>query len=125
MSLCIVLFCSENRCSLKYSVKDTYHHLLVKLRALLQNSRSVEIFKLEEVGSSLGGLCTKLWRMNLCKSIIIKKIPKAPCDTLLYAERSTLSWVSECHCPVIELCLKRCIQFPFVDLKRHWLRRLR
>ena len=35
MSLCIVLFCSENRCSLKYPVKNTYHHLLVKLRALL------------------------------------------------------------------------------------------
>ena len=31
----IVLFCSENRCSLKDPVKDTYHHLLVKLRALL------------------------------------------------------------------------------------------
>ena len=101
VSLGIMLFCTEYRSSFKYTVKNSHHHLLIKLRALLEDRRSVEIFQPEEVCSSLRTFRTDLRSMDLCKSFLIKEIPEPSYDSFLNPEFCTLSDISQRNWSVI------------------------
>lgn len=101
VSLGIMLFCTEYRSSFKYTVKNSHHHLLIKLRALLEDRRSVEIFQPEEVCSSLRTFRTNLRSMDLCKSFLIKEIPEPSYDSFLNPEFCTLSDISQRNWSVI------------------------
>ena len=64
---------TENRSGLKYSVKNSHHHLFVKLWALSQNSRFMEIAEFKQVRASLSTSGSDLRRMDLCKTVLMKK----------------------------------------------------
>ena len=90
----VVLLGPEHRPGLKYPVEYSYHHLLVKLRALGQHRRMMEIFKAEQVRSSLRALGADLRRVDLGKALRIKKFPEPSHDSLLDAEFCPLPDVS-------------------------------
>ena len=76
MTLRIVLFRTEHRRRLKYPVKHAYHHLLIKLRTLLQDRRPVEVIEAEQVGAALCAPGADLRRMDLCKTLAVQIIPE-------------------------------------------------
>ena len=67
VALRIVLFRPEHRRCLEDAVKYAYHHLLVKLRALSQYRRLVEIVELKNIGTALCSLCPYFRGMDLRK----------------------------------------------------------
>ena len=103
MTLGVMFFCPEYRCCLKYSVKHADHHLLVKLRTLLQYCRSVEIIQTEQVRSALCTLSSDLRCMNLRKSLFIKKITKCSCNAFLQFELCPFSHITQCDRSVVQL----------------------
>ena len=63
MALGVVLLRAEHRSCLKHPVKHAYHDLLIELRALGQDCRTVKIVQAENIGtafrpsrSDLGGV---------------------------------------------------------------------
>ena len=85
-----MLFGTEHRARLKYPVKHAHHHLLVKLRALGQHCRMMEIIQTEQVGTALCSLGSNLRRMNLCKALAVQEIPESPHNTFLNPELGPL-----------------------------------
>ncbi len=95
MTLRIVLLRAEYRRRLKYPVKHSHHHLLVELRALRQHCRTMKIIQLKDIGSALRSFRADLRRVDLCKSLSIKEIPKRPCQPFLNPELRAFSHVSQ------------------------------
>ena len=86
---------TENRSGLKYSVKNSHHHLFVKLWALSQNSRFMEIAEFKQVRASLSTSGSDLRRMDLRKSIFIEIITKSPCQSFLDFKSCALLNIAE------------------------------
>ena len=95
MTLGVVFFCTKYRSSLKYPVKHTYHHLLVKLRGLLQHCRAMEIIQFKKVCSTLCTLSSDLRGVDLGKSLLIQEITEPFHNTFLNLEFGTLSYISQ------------------------------
>ena len=64
-----MLLCTKYRSSLKHTVKHADHHLLVKLRALCEYRRTVEIIKLKYIRTALCSLCSDLWSSDLREAL--------------------------------------------------------
>ena len=95
VAFCVVFFCTEHRSCLKYTVKHANQHLFVKLRALLQDRRSVEIFQFKEVRTALCAFCSELRCVDFRKSLFIQEIAEAADQTFLDLEFCTFSDISK------------------------------
>ena len=118
-----MLFSAEHRTDLEYPVKDTRHHLFVKLRALLKNRRPVKIAQPEQIRSSLGCLRTDLRRVDFRKALLLQKFPESPADTLLYLKARPFPHIAQRNGTHIQFCFQGSLQLPFINRKRLRLRR--
>ena len=118
MTFCVMLLCAEYRSGLKYTVKNAYHHLFIKLRALCQNSRFMKIAQLEQVCTALCTSGSDLRCVDLGKSLFIEIITKCPHQSFLDLEFCTLLHITQGDRTIIQLCLQGSIQFPFVNGQR-------
>ena len=89
-----MLFRAEYRAGFKNPVKNPYHHLLIKLRALFQNRRLMKIGQFENIRSPFSASGAQLGGMDLCKSLAVQKIPKAPDNSFLDPETGQLTDIS-------------------------------
>ena len=124
MSLCIVLFCSENRCSLKDPVKDTYHHLLVKLRALRQICLFAEIRQREDISSALGSRRYELRCVDFGEVLSIQKFAERLTDLCLDLENRALFFVAQRNWAIVQQVLNRSVDPLLVDDNRRYFFRL-
>lgn len=124
MPLCIVLFCSENRCSLKYPVKDTYHHLLVKLRALRQICLFAEIRQREDISSALGSRRYELRCVDFGEVLSIQKFAERLTDLCLDLENRALFFVAQRNWAIVQQVLNRSVDPLLVDDNRRYFFRL-
>ena len=90
-----MLLSTEHRRRFKYPVKHTNHHLFIKLRALLQDRRSVKILQFEEVCTALCTFGPKLRCVDLRKSLLIEEIAETADQTFLDLEFRTFSDISK------------------------------
>ena len=118
MTFCVMLLCTEYRAGLKYTVKNTYHHLFIKLRALCQNCRFMEITQLEQVCTTLCTSGSDLRCVDLGEPLLIEVITKCPHQSLLDLEFCTLLHITQGDRTIIQLCLQGSVQLPFVDGQR-------
>ena len=95
MTFRVVFLCTENRSDFKDTVKHADEHLFVELRALCQDSRTVEIFQLEDVCAALSAFRADLRCMDFGESLGMKEITERPYHAFLDAEFCTLSDVSK------------------------------
>ena len=119
MALRVVLLRPEHRRCLKHAVKHADHHLFIKLRALLKNRRSVEIFETEEVRTALRALGTDLRCVYLCKSFSVQKIPESSYQPFLNPESRTLPDIPKGDGTVVQLRFQRCVHLPLCNRQRH------
>ena len=117
MSSGVVLLSTENRTGLKDAIENAHHHLFVKLRALGQNGRFVEIAELEHVGSSLSSFGSDLRCMDLGKTVLMKKFTEASHDAFLDAESGPLPDVPKGNGADVQLGFQRSVQLPFINGK--------
>ena len=96
MTFRVMFFCTEYRTCFKYPVKHTHHHLFIKLWALCQYSRFVEIAEFKQVCSTLGTSCSDLRCMNFCKALLIEEITERTYQSFLNLEFRTLLNITEC-----------------------------
>ena len=125
VTLGVVLFCPEHRPRLKHPVKDAYHHLLVKLRALCQHCRMMKIVQPEKVRAAFRPFRSDLRRMNLRKSLTVKEIPEPSYDSFLDSEFCSLPDIAQRYGSHVQLRLQRSVHFPFGNRQRHRRGRLR
>ena len=97
MTFSVVFFCTKYRSGLKYPVKHTNHHLFIKLRALCQHCRFVEVAELKQVGTTFSASCPDLWCMDFCKSLSVKIITKRSCKRFLNLEFGSFLNITKCN----------------------------
>ena len=118
MTFGVVFLCTEYRAGLKYAVKNTYHHLFVKLRALCQDGRFVEVAQLEQVCTTLCASGSDLRCVDLGKSFFVEIITECTHQSFLDLEFCTLLHVTQGDRTIVQFCLQGSVQFPFVDCQR-------
>ena len=96
MTFGIMFLGTEYRSGLKHAIKNTYHHLFVKLRALCKDSRFVEIAEFEKVCTTLGSSCPDLRCMDFSKSLFVEEITESTCQRFLNLEFGALLHITEC-----------------------------
>ena len=123
MAFCIVLLGPKDRRRLKHPVKHPDHHLLIELRALLQDSRPVKILKTEKVRPALSTLSADLRRVDFRKPLSIQKITESPDNAFLYPELRPLPDVAQRNRPIVQFCFQRSMKLPLRNRQRHRFRR--
>ena len=117
MTLGVVFFCSEYRSCLKYSVKNTNHHLFVQLWTLFQHCRTMEIIQSEEVRSSFCSFCSDLRGMNFCKTFFIQELSEASYDSFLNFKLRSFPYVPKRNGTIVQLRFQWSVQFPLWNSK--------
>ena len=107
MAFGAVLLCPKHRAGLKHPIIHAHHHLLVELRALGQDGRTVKIIEAEEVGTTLCALGSDLGRVDLGKALTVKEFPKGPYNALLKLEPCPLTDVAQRDGAIVQLRFKR------------------
>ena len=120
MTFGVMFLCTEYRTGLKYAVKNTYHHLFVKLWALCQDGRFVEVAQLEQVCATLCTSSSDLWCVDLGKSFFVEIITECTHQRFLDLEFCTLLHITQSDGTIVQFCLQGSVQFPFVDCQGKW-----
>ena len=125
MTLCVMLLCPEHRSGLKNPVKYAHHHLFIKLRALGEHRRPVEIIQAENICSALSAPGSDFRSVDFRKPLCDKEITKAPHNPILNTEFRPFPDIPQRDRTQIQAGFQGNIHFPLGNGNRHRLHRLR
>ncbi len=99
----------EHRAYFINPLKNTHHHLLIKLWTLRQISLLSKIIQPENIRSSFSAFRHDFWRMNFRKMFLFKKTAESPQKSLLYFKDGSFFFIPERQRSEIQLVFQRCI----------------
>ena len=113
-----MLFCAEDWTNLEDTVEPCAHeHLLVELRALVEECFLVEVCKGEEFCSAFGCGCDDLWCLYLGEVVVPEELTDRTQGCVSDQKDCVDAGLAQVKITVVEACVKICRNF-FGDIQR-------